>query len=313
MEMLVNNNNVPDNNVPGFPSHTIVLDCDNTFGLPFKDVDDGLALSCLLGATEVELLGITTTFGNGNIGQVESQTKCMLRVFGRTDIPVYRGASSAHSEGTGAARYLVKLAAARPGEITLVATGPLTNLKNAERLSPGFLGNLKRIICMGGHRSPLWFGLRRLQEINFSGDPEAAQTVLNAPCPVILVDADICPQVMFSRTEVEILCAIKGLPASFKRTIRSWWLVWIASSFTHGFCPWDLVAAVYLLRPDLFLGHSVKHRCNTDDLAHGKLQLTAGDKFNRLTLLTHITEPDAVVHILAESLASQFKQCVSYG
>jgi len=301
MGMLANNKDIP-----GFSAHTIILDCDNTFGLPFKDIDDGLALSCLLGAAEVKLSGITTTFGNGSAEQAENRTKCMLEMFGRADIPVYRGASSAQSRGTRAARYLAEQAAARPGEITLVATGPLTNLKNAERLSPGFLGNLKRIICMGGHRSPLWFGLRRLREINFSCDPEAAQIVLDAPCPVVLVDADICPQVMFSRAEVKILCSIEGLPASFRRAVRSWWLVWVASSFTHGFCPWDLVAVIYLLRPGLFLGHRVRHRRNTSDLAHGKLQLMAGDEFSHLTLLTHITDPDAVVHILAKSLTTQF-------
>lgn len=287
-------------------AQTIVLDCDNTFGIPFKDIDDGLALSCLLSATEVELLGITTTFGNGSIEQVQRQTQRMLRNFGRTNIPVYRGASSAQSGENKAANYLAELAAVRPGEITLVATGPLTNIKEATQIDPSFLSNLKRIICMGGYRSPIWFGRRHLREINFSCDPEAARIVLDAPCHVVLVDADVCPQVLFGRAEVETLCNIEGLPISFGRAVHVWWLAWMASSFTRGFCPWDLVAAIYLLRPDLFLGHSVKYRCNMADLAHGKLQLEAGDEFSNLTLLTHIIDPQAVINILAESLTTQF-------
>jgi len=48
----------------------IIFDCDNTLGIPLKEVDDGLTLLYLLGVPELDLLGITTTFGNGRIDQV---------------------------------------------------------------------------------------------------------------------------------------------------------------------------------------------------------------------------------------------------
>ena len=48
----------------------IIFDCDNTLGLPLKEVDDGLVLLYLLGIPELKILGITISFGNGNIKQV---------------------------------------------------------------------------------------------------------------------------------------------------------------------------------------------------------------------------------------------------
>ena len=66
------------------------MDCDNTMGLPFHEVDDGLALLYLLGIPEVELIGVTTTFGNGSGKQVYRQT-CKLVADLKLDIPVLRG------------------------------------------------------------------------------------------------------------------------------------------------------------------------------------------------------------------------------
>ncbi|TFG49619.1 MAG: nucleoside hydrolase, partial [Anaerolineales bacterium] len=52
----------------------VIFDCDNTMGLKTKEVDDGLTLYYLLGRPDIDLLGITTTFGNGTIDQVYQQT-----------------------------------------------------------------------------------------------------------------------------------------------------------------------------------------------------------------------------------------------
>ena len=65
----------------------VIYDCDNTMGLPLKEVDDGLTLLYLLGRPDIELLGVTTTFGNGTAGQAYAQTQKLLQQAGRAEIP----------------------------------------------------------------------------------------------------------------------------------------------------------------------------------------------------------------------------------
>ena len=104
----------------------IIFDCDNTLGLPLKDVDDGLALALLLGQPTVNVVAVTTTFGNGTIEQVCTQTRRLLNRLGRADLPIYRGAAQPTNDKTAAAEFLANAVAQRPGQITIVATGPLT-------------------------------------------------------------------------------------------------------------------------------------------------------------------------------------------
>jgi len=121
----------------------VILDCDNTMGLPRREIDDGLTIRYLLGRPDIELLGVTTTFGNGSIDQVYPQTVNLLRDWGHGDIPVFKGAGARGQGPTDAARYLAETAAHSPGEVTLLATGPLGNLRASAELDPGFYSNLR--------------------------------------------------------------------------------------------------------------------------------------------------------------------------
>jgi len=106
----------------------VIFDCDNTMGLPRQEIDDGLTLYYLLGRPDIELQGVTTTFGNGPIDRVYPQTVHMLRELGQDSIPILRGEGQRRSAvppgtpETEAARFLVEAAAAQPGEITLRRT-----------------------------------------------------------------------------------------------------------------------------------------------------------------------------------------------
>ena len=150
-------------------------------GLPLKEIDDGLTLLYLLGRSDMELLGVATTFGNGAIDKVYPQTERLLHEVGRADLPVFRGERGRGQPPPDAARFLAETVAAHAGEITLLATGPLGNLRAAAELDPAFFDNLKQIVCMGGTLRPLRIGWRNLPELNLSADPEAAFAVLNAP------------------------------------------------------------------------------------------------------------------------------------
>ena len=158
----------------------VIFDCDSTVGLPGKPMDDALALLYLLGRpNEVEILGITCTFANGTEEEVYCSTAQLLREIGRTAIPLLRGAESGEDPRTEAARFIVDTVNTRPGEVTIVAIGSLTNLYGAYLLDNSLFEKVKEIVLMGGYTAPVLYHGFHLEELNFSVNPEAAACVLN--------------------------------------------------------------------------------------------------------------------------------------
>jgi len=124
----------------------IIFDCDNTFGVKDCDVDDGLALMYLLGNREAQLLGITSTYGNSSLDVVQAVNLRMLEELGRRDIPVKRGGEKRGCYQSEAAVFLAEMADRHPGELSILATGSLTNLKGAYERDSHFFEKVKEII-----------------------------------------------------------------------------------------------------------------------------------------------------------------------
>ena len=127
----------------------IVYDCDNTFGVPKCDVDDGLALLYLLGCEDAKVHGITATYGNNKIDVVYSTIRKMLKETGRKDITLKKGGAKAGDYDNEASDYLVEMADKYPGELSILATGSLTNLGGAFKKDPHFFEKVK-----GNFKSP---------------------------------------------------------------------------------------------------------------------------------------------------------------
>ena len=256
----------------------VIFDCDNTMGLPRQEIDDGLTLYYLLGRPDIELVGVTTTFGNGPIDRVYPQTVRMLRDVGRSDVPVWRGEGQRRSAKdpavteNEAARFLAETAAAYSGQITLLATGPVGNVQAAAELDPAFFSHLEQIVCMGGYLSPLRIGWRNLGELNLSADPEATFTVLpQTGCPVTVMNGHICLQAAFDRHD---LARMKGWQQDVHRLTRNWlWFFGLRWTVPR-FYLWDLLPAVYISHPELFDRHVVRVNSTVTDLESGTLVVT---------------------------------------
>lgn len=274
----------------------VVIDCDNTMGLPFKEIDDGLTLLYLLGRPDIDLIGVTTIFGNGTTGQAYEQTKEILRRINRA-IPVWRGQEAPGEGPNEAASFLARTAAEHPGKVSVLATGPLTNLQAALRIDNKFFENLDRIVCMGGYLEPLRIGWRSLSELNLSADPQSAYAVLNAPCPVILMSAQLCLQASFGWSDLK---NIQSLDPWFRKTIRNWLLSFGLYFGVPRFYLWDLVPAVYLSYPDLFDPQQVSVISTVSDLAEGKVLVQKGRDAGRVTLPEKILDPDHFREIVYE-------------
>ncbi len=180
-------------------------------------VDDALALMLALRSPELEMIGCTTVAGNVSVEETTRNTLAVLELAGRADIPVSRGAArplvrrlttatyfhGPHGMGQLelpeptakpvvplAPKFLIDMAERYPGELTVIAVGPLTNLAMALLLDPHFGRKLKRLIIMGGAvRTP--GNITPVAEANFYNDPEAAQAVMNSGAAITLVGLDV--------------------------------------------------------------------------------------------------------------------------
>jgi len=237
----------------------VVIDADPATGYPLKDVDDGLAMLYLLALeSEFEILGVTPVYGNAPLKRTVPKACEVLEVAGRTDIPVMPGAACRRDLGreTDASRFLVDAVRDHPGEVTVLALGPLTNVATAG-MDPGFFENVESVVIMGGALEE-GFGIPLVSplEFNFFKDPEAADMLIAAPCEKVVISADLCRQAVFTRRELDALIAMGNRASLYLAEAIEPWLrlnqVMPFLPWRGGFVPWDVVAAVYLRRPELF-------------------------------------------------------------
>lgn len=264
----------------------IIHDCDCTFGINGCDVDDGLALLYILGCPEAELLGVTTTYGNSVLEKVYPNTKKFLKDIGREDIPVYKGGSFVGDIDNEASRYLADMAEKYAGELEILVTGSVTNLYGAWKCNSKFFEQVKRIVLMGGITEPLIFAKKQMDELNFSCDPLAAYTVLTNAAEVAVITGNNCLKVLFTREEYEKEFADVSLDVV--RFIKKETDYWFDNNMDEygipGYYNWDVIAAAYMIHPELFQMEKIDFSLSVEDLNDGKLTMIEKGKEKNCTL-----------------------------
>lgn len=268
-------------------SKKVIFDCDNTLGLPLHEVDDGLTLIYLAGRSEINLLGITTTFGNGKIDEVYSQTQYLVDRMGLA-IPVLKGEGQrGQPPSSAAAQFLAEQVEHYPHEITILATGPLGNLFAASQLNPHFYEQVKEIVIMGGYLSPVKLGYRNLKELNLSANPAAAYSLLHAPCPVTVFTAQACLDAPYRLKDI---ARSKFWPGWFRRNLVQWLFAFGAYTGQFVFYLWDLLPAVYLVASELFEITPFSLASNLCDLREGMLINDISGKGPTISVCTGIKD-----------------------
>ncbi len=194
-------------------------------------IDDALALAYVLGSPEAELVGVVCSYGNVTVGTAARNTRFLLELLGRPDIPVYLGAdrplraSTPFEPPAGVVRIhgadglgnvglldrpcntpargadLTRLAGVLYGrEFYYVPTGPLTNLARALDALPGSVGELPRVTFMGG-ALVVPGNVTPCAEANVHNDPGAADAVLRSGLRTRMVGLDVTHQVVLTREE----------------------------------------------------------------------------------------------------------------
>ena len=204
----------------------LILDVDT-------GIDDAFALLYALAAPDARLLGVSAVAGNVGLAKAARNSRAVLALAGRADVPVWEGATApllGHIEdasdihgATGLGRAVLPEPAPAPagphavdallaasgeyeGELVLVATGPLTNIALAIARDPGFVRRLKLFVAMGGSFT-VGGNTTAAAEFNIWYDPEAARMVVNAfaevgAAPSILVGLDVTRQTVLSEADL---------------------------------------------------------------------------------------------------------------
>jgi purine nucleosidase len=287
----------------------IIVDCDNTTGIPSLPIDDGQTLLYLFGRPDIEIVGITTTFGNGTVDQVWEATETLLDHIDRLDIPLIYGASERGDTNTLASRYLAETVAEKPGEYSILALGPLGNLLGAAQIDPAFFRKVKQIPIMGGITGPLQLGDDDLPELNLACDPEASFEVLTADCPVILMNAHICLDTPFSLDDMH---RIASWDDQTQDQIRDYL---IDTKRRRGVAMdylWDVLPAVYLSYPELFHENIIPLASTVADLETGLIKSGEGNDLPHINMPTRILDLEKFNLIVdqawANSPVSQIKK-----
>lgn len=232
------------------------------------DIDDAFALALALRSPELRILGVTTTFGD-----TEMRARLLdryLAAVGRGDIPVAAGPAtkndnvftqaayarqSAEKKHADGADFILNQIRQHPGEITLIAIGPLFTVQAAIERDPETFRRLKRVVLMGGSiyrgygddsngkhkpQEPEW---------NIDRDPAGARALLAAGVPVFMMPLD-STQVHLEAKERERIFA-HGSPVTDQVTLL--YHQWMGGSEWHTATPtlFDPVAVTYSFRPDL--------------------------------------------------------------
>ncbi|MGN7702163.1 nucleoside hydrolase [Cellulosimicrobium sp. 22601] len=285
----------------------IILDTDVAMGAPGSDIDDGFAIGLAVAEPAIDLELVTTVDGNTD---VRSATVLALELLARLehDVPVVQGAAGplmdpwrprataldldAHRGVVAApgraAQAIVDHVLASPGEVTLVAIGPLTNVATAMLLEPRLAEAVAGVVVMGGYFFGQQNDVRVPGEFNIWADPEAAQIVLRSGADVRLVGLDVTYQVRMTQDQAATL-ATSGSPfGSFAGQCGLAWIQTLRERYprskTHGsFHLHDPLAVATLARPDLVEWQPAHVQVALDGVARG---ITVAD-----TLGTHGAPP----------------------
>jgi len=264
----------------------IIIDCD-------PGQDDAVALFLAFAAPDVfEILGVTTVAGNVPLELTQRNARMMCDIAKVDNVPVYAGcnrplelelatAEAVHgdtgidgidvfeprlelADGHAVSFIVDTLLKAEPDSITLVPTGPLTNIATAIRREPRILPAIREIVLMGGamreggNHSPS-------AEFNMLVDPHAADTVFNCGRPVTALGLDVTHQVLSTRDRVARIAALDNPVAAATAGMLSFFHRYDSNKYGSEGAPLhDPCTVACLLEPGLFTDKLVNVSVETE-------------------------------------------------
>ncbi|KRK41025.1 nucleoside hydrolase [Loigolactobacillus bifermentans] len=285
----------------------IILDCD-------PGHDDAIALILAIYSAKINLLGVTTSAGNQKHSQTLRNAMSLLTLMHQQSIPIASGnrtplfrdlisGISVHgvtgldgtdlptpnfpSQSIPATELMAKIITKNPNKVTIVVTGPCTNLALFLAVHPELKGSIKRLIIFGGG-----MGVGNCDpttEFNFKADPEAAKIVINAGIPLVLAPLNVGLEAQLftedrhaiHRIKNPVAQAVAGLTDFYGLSFDSHWNL-------EGLPLYDPCTIAWLIDPSQFSSKNCHVTVET------KGELTAGESIIDYYQITH-QKPNAEV------------------
>ena len=239
--------------------------------------DDAINFLLALASPELEVLGISTTYGNVGLDRTTQNALTVLALAG-SEVPVYAGAErpllvprlsaeAVHGasgldgpdlptptrgpEALHAAQFIARAVLAHPHEVTLLPTGPLTNVALALRLEPRIIPLIRRIVWMGGSTGEgNW---TPAAEFNALCDPHAARMVFESGVPITLFGLNATHQAIATPGRIRPFRALGTHVGEFTARLLEFFGEYHRERYGwEGGALHDPMTAAWLLRPELF-------------------------------------------------------------
>lgn len=305
----------------------IIIDTD-------PGIDDAMAILLALKSPELELVGLTTIFGNVHTDLATENALRLIELAGRADIPVAHGtdspliiplagvANQVHGrDGLGnkflpppqgkavdkrAAEFIIETILNDPNQVTLVAIGPLTNLALALALEPAIADRVAEVVIMGG--AALVNGnVTPAAEANIHKDPHAADIVFTAGWPLTMVGLDATEKGLMTD---DYLISLKesgvGI-TEFIYEISRFYVAYHQQYELVGMYPHDPLAVAYAVDPTLFTTLRGPIRVVTEGIAAGQTLLDRRQRWRHATAWTDKPPTTVCVDVDFERFLSLFK------
>lgn len=275
----------------------IIIDTD-------PGIDDAAAIFYALRSPELDVIGLTTVFGNVSVDLCTTNALRLLEIAARSDIPVAAGAGRplastfnggaavVHgADGQGetnlpapktkplaqhAVQFLIEQIMAAPQQITLVALGPLTNVALAYLQQPDIAAHVKEIVLMGGNAF-VPGNVMPSAEANIWNDAEAADVVFGMPCPITMIGLDVTEKIYMTPEHLDRFATFDNPMAQHLARIMPFYrgfyrkALGVDGTFVH-----DSTTISYLLKPELFKTEQLPIRVETQGISRGKTWAARG-------------------------------------
>jgi inosine-uridine nucleoside N-ribohydrolase len=301
-------------------------------------VDDAMALAFLAAHPDVEVAAITSVFGNAAVDITTRNALYLAQRFG-VNAPVYAGAADPLAQsrlaspafvhghdGLGdvgvadsfsaepapgfAADRIVEIIRANPGEITLLAVGPLTNLALALQADPTIARDVAEVVIMGGvFREP--GNVSPVAEANIRCDPHAADVVFGAAWPVTAVGLDVTHQTTLATHQAKSLADASPAGAFLWEISRSYEALYQERNGFPGCALHDVTAAICVVRPDLFQVSRGPIRAVADGIAVGQTIQKLESAQYPPTSWDERPSQSACIGVEAEAVVSLYRQTLA--
>lgn len=263
-------------------------------------VDDAMALLYLHRHPGIDLVGVTTVFGNAPI-EITTRNAQFLHQKWNIEAPIAKGAGRAYDDGRDAAhfapvvhgedglgnigvplevdhpldarpaaQFIIDTVRADPGNVTLVAVGRMTNLALALKADPEIAGLVKEVVIMGG-AFDVNGNVTPAAEANIHGDPEAADVVFTAPWKVTIIGLDVTLKTTMSSDYLAKMVEVGPSELKLLSDLSQYYIDFYRQRVgLDGMALHDSCACVYLTEPHLFEVRTGPVRVVCGGLADGK-------------------------------------------